>query len=104
MPVNVACKNENKKRNKYIQGKQMLKGLVAKLFIGALVASSPVNTNTYITTGTYYTDSQTVIDSTGEEWGYDTEYSDGTPVIITFDSQGTDSRYDDVVTSVTAIQ
>ena len=38
-----------------------------------------------------------------EEWGFDTELEDGTPVVITFDSQGTDSRYDDVIISVNAI-
>ena len=40
----------------------------------------------------------------GEEWGYDAELADGTPVIITFDSQNTDSRYDDVITGLTEIK
>ena len=40
----------------------------------------------------------------GEEWGYDAELPDGTPVIITFDSQNTDSRYDDVITGLTEIK
>ena len=82
----------------------MIKSTVIKLFISALVATTPVPTTAYTTTGTYYADSQTVVDSSGEEWGYDTELDDNTPVVITFDSQGTDSRYDDVVTGLTAIE
>lgn len=77
----------------------MIKSTVIKLFISALVATTPA----YTSTGIYYADSQTVVDASGEEWGYDTEFEDNTPVIITFDSQNTDSRYDDVITSVTAI-
>ena len=81
----------------------MIKSTVIKLFISALVVTTTVPTTAYTTTGIYYADSQTVVDSSGEEWGYDTELEDGTPVVIAFDSQGTDSRYDDVVTSVIAI-
>lgn len=81
----------------------MIKSTVIKLFISALVATAPVPTTAYTSTGIYYADSQTVVDASGEEWGYDTELDDNTPVVITFDSQGTDSRYDDVVTSVIAI-
>ena len=36
-------------------------------------------------------------------FGLLSKLEDGTPVVIAFDSQGTDSRYDDVVTSVIAI-
>lgn len=82
----------------------MIKSTVIKLFISALVATAPVPTTVYTSTGIYYADSQTVVDSSGEEWGFDTEYADSTPVVITFDSQGTDSRYDDVVTGLTAIE
>ena len=81
----------------------MIKSTVIKLFISALVATAPVPTTAYTSTGIYYTDSQTVVDSSGEEWGFDTGLEDGTPVGITFDSQGTDNRYDDMITSVTAI-
>lgn len=81
----------------------MIKSTVIKLFISTLVATTPVLTTAYTSTGIYYADSQTVVDASGEEWGYDTEFEDNTPVIITFDSQNTDSRYDDVITSVTAI-
>lgn len=81
----------------------MIKSTVIKLFITALVATTPVPTTAYTSTGIYYADSQTVVDSSGEEWGYDTELDDNTPVVITFDSQGTDNRYDDEITSVTAI-
>ncbi len=76
----------------------MIKSTVIKLFISALVATAPVPTTAYTSTGIYYADSQTVVDASGEEWGYNTELE-----VITFDSQGTDSRYDDVITSVTAI-
>lgn len=81
----------------------MIKSTVIKLFISALVATSPVPTTAYTSTGIYYADSQTVVDSSGEEWGFDTDLDDSTPVVITFDSQGTDNRYDDEITSVTAI-
>lgn len=81
----------------------MIKSTVIKLFITALVATTPVPTIAYTSTGIYYADSQTVVDASGEEWGYDAELKDGTPVVITFDSQDTDNRYDDVITSVTAI-
>jgi uncharacterized protein YihD (DUF1040 family) len=37
------------------------------------------------------------VDADGEEWGFDSELEDGTPVVIIFDSKDTDSRYDDVV-------
>lgn len=76
----------------------MIKSTVIKLFISTLVATTPVLTTAYTSTGIYYADSQTVVDASGEEWGYDTELEDNTPVIITFDSQNTDSRYDDVIT------
>ena len=81
----------------------MIKSTVIKLFISTLVATAPVQTTAYTSTGVYYADSQTVVDTSGEEWGFDTELEDGTPVVIIFDSQGTDSRCDDVVTSVIAI-
>lgn len=81
----------------------MIKSTVIKLFITALVATTPVPATAYTTTGIYNADGQTVVDASDEEWGYDTELDDNTPVVITFDSQGTDSRYDDVVTSVIAI-
>lgn len=81
----------------------MIKSTVIKLFITALVATTPVPTTAYTSTGIYYADSQTVVDASGEEWGFDTDLDDGTLVIITFDSQDTDNRYDDVITSVIAI-
>ena len=81
----------------------MIKSTVIKLFISALVATTPVPTTAYTATGIYYSDSQTVVDASGEEWGFDTDLDDGTPVVITFDSQDTDNSDDDVITSVTAI-
>ena len=81
----------------------MIKSAMIKAILSALAVTTPVAETTYLDTGVYYSDSQTVIDSEGEEWGYDAELPDGTPVIITFDSQGTDSRYDDVITGLTKI-
>lgn len=82
----------------------MIKYAMIKAILSALAITAPVAETTYIDTGVYYADSQTVIDSEGEEWGFDTELPDGTPVIITFDSQNTDSRYDDVITGLTEIK
>ena len=82
----------------------MIKSVMIKAILSALALTAPVAETTYIDTGIYYSDSQTVVDSEGEEWGYDAELADGTPVIITFDSQNTDSRYDDVITGLTEIK
>lgn len=82
----------------------MIKYAMIKAILSALAITAPVAETTYIDTGVYYADSQTVVDSEGEEWGYDVELPDGTPVIITFDSQNTDSRYDDVITGLTEIK
>lgn len=82
----------------------MIKYAMIKAILSALAITAPVAEITYIDTGVYYADSQTVVDSEGEEWGYDVELPDGTPVIITFDSQGTDTRYDDVITGLTDIK
>ena len=81
----------------------MLKKILVKGLIVALGAIAPTAT-TYTSNGVYYADSQTVVDAEGEEWGFDSELEDGTPVIITFDSQNTDSRYDDAVISLTPIE
>lgn len=81
----------------------MIKSTVIKLFLSALVATTPIPSTAYMTTGVYYADSQTVVDSDGEEWGFDSEFADNAPVIIIFDSVGTDSRYDDVVTNLFAV-
>ena len=51
----------------------MIKSTVIKLFISALVATAPVPTTAYTSTGIYYADSQTVVDASGEEWGFDTD-------------------------------
>ena len=75
-----------------------------KAILLALAVTAPVAETTYLDTGIYYSDIQSVVDSEGEEWGYDVELPDGTPVIITFDSQGTDTRYDDVITGLTDIK
>lgn len=45
----------------------MIKSTVIKLFISALVATTPVPTTAYTSTGIYYADSQTVVDASGEE-------------------------------------
>ena len=81
----------------------MIKYTMIKAILSALALTAPVAETTYLDTGVYYADTQSVVDSEGEEWGYDSELPDGTPVIITFDSQGTDSRYDDVITGLTEL-
>lgn len=81
----------------------MIKYAMIKAILSALAVTAPIAETTYLDTGIYYSDIQSVVDSEGEEWGYDAELPDGTPVIITFDSQNTDSRYDDVITGLTEI-
>lgn len=81
----------------------MLKKILVKAVIVALGAIAPTAT-TYTSNGVYYADTETVVDAEGEEWGYDSELEDGTPVIITFDSQNTDNRYDDAVISLTPVE
>ena len=81
----------------------MLKKILVKGLIVALGAIAPTAT-TYTSNGVYYADSQTVVDADGEEWGFDSELEDGTPVVIIFDSKDTDSRYDDVVISLTPVE
>lgn len=81
----------------------MLKYTMIRAILSALAVTAPVAETTYLDTGIYYADSQTVVDSEGECWGYDSELANGTPVIITFDSQDTDSRYDDVITGLTEL-
>lgn len=70
----------------------MIKYAMIKAILSALAVTAPIAETTYLDTGIYYSDIQSVVDSEGEEWGYDAELPDGTPVIITFDSQNTDSR------------
>ena len=82
----------------------MIKYAMIKAILSALAVTAPIAETTYLYTGIYYSDIQSVFDSEGEEWGYDAELADGTPVIITFDSQNTDSRYDDVITGLTEIK
>lgn len=82
----------------------MIKYAMIKAILLALAVTAPIAETTYLDTGIYYSDIQSVVDSEGEEWGYDAELPDGTPVIITFDSQGTDTRYDDVITGLTDIK
>ena len=81
----------------------MLKKILVKGLIVALGAIAPTAT-TYTSNGVYYADSQSVVDADGEEWGFDSELEDGTPVIITFDSQNTDNRYDYAVISLTPVE
>jgi len=81
----------------------MLKKILVKGLIVALGAIAPTAT-TYTSNGVYYADSQSVVDADGDEWGFDSELEDGIPVIITFDSQNTDNRYDDAVISLTPVE
>lgn len=78
----------------------MIKYAMIKAILSALAVTAPIAETTYLDTGIYYSDIQSVVDSEG----YDAELADGTPVIITFDSQNTDSRYDDVITGLTEIK
>lgn len=82
----------------------MIKYAMIKAILSALAVTAPIAETTYLYTGIYYSDIQSVVDSEDEEWGYDAELPDGTTVIITFDSQNTDSRYDDVITGLTEIK
>ena len=77
----------------------MIKYAMIKAILSALAVTAPIAETTYLDTGIYYSDIQSVVDSEGEEWGYDAELPDGT-----FDSQNTDSRYDDVITGLTEIK
>lgn len=81
------------------KGENMIKYAMIKAILSALAVTAPIAETTYLYTGIYYSDIHE-----GEEWGYDAELADGTPVIITFDSQNTDSRYDDVITGLTEIK
>lgn len=81
----------------------MIKYAMIKAILSALAVTAPIAETTYLDTGIYYSDIQSVVDSEGEEWGYDSELADGTPVIITFDSQGTEIRFDDVITGLTEL-
>ena len=83
---------------------ERIKVIDLEMAISALAVTAPVAETTYLDTGIYCSDTQSVVDSEGEEWGYDAELPDGTTVIITFDSQNTDSRYDDVITGLTEIK
>ena len=74
----------------------MIKYAMIKAILSALAVTAPIAETTYLDTGIYYSDIQSVVDSEGEEWGYDAELPDGT--------QNTDSRYDDVITGLTEIK
>ncbi len=82
----------------------MLNSIVAKILFGATLAMIPEPTNYIQNTGVYYADSQSVVDEDGEEWGYDAEIPDGSHVLITYDTHGTEYRFDDVVVSVKVIE
>lgn len=77
-----------------------MKTLIITALFATLTANSPVN-NIYFIPGVYHADSQTITDSRGEEWVFDNEaIPNGSPVIITFDNNGTNNIYDDVVISI----
>lgn len=42
----------------------------------------------------------TIIDEVGKEWSYPQPYKVGTPIIIYFNDNGTDSRYDDKIIKI----
>lgn len=77
-----------------------MKALIITTLFAVLTTNSPVN-NIYVLPGVYHADSQTVTDSRGEEWGFDNKaIPDRSPVIITFDNNGTNKIYDDVIISI----
>ena len=82
----------------------MLNSIVAKILFGATLAMIPAPTNYIQNTGVYYADSQSVVDEDREEWGYDAEIPDESHVLITYDTQGTEYRFDDAVVSVAVIE
>ena len=57
----------------------MIKYAMIKAILSALAVTAPIAETTYLYTGIYYSDIQSVVDSEGEEWGYDAELADGTP-------------------------
>lgn len=77
-----------------------MKTLIITALFATLTANSPIN-NIYFLPGVYHADSQTVTDSRGEEWGFDNEeIPNGSPVIITFNNNGTADIYDDEIISI----
>lgn len=82
----------------------MLNSIIAKILLGATLAMIPAPTNYIQNTGVYCADTQSVVDEDGEEWGYDAEIPDGSYVLITYDTQGTEYRFDDTVVSVSVIE
>ena len=82
----------------------MLNSIIAKILLGATLAMVPVPTDHIQNTGVYYADTQSVVDEDGEEWGYDVEIPDGSHVLITYNTQGTEYRFDDTVVSVAVIE
>lgn len=82
----------------------MLNSIIEKFLLGATLAMIPAPTNYIQNTGVYYADSQSVVDEDGEEWGYDAEIPDGSHILVTYDTQGTEYRFDDAVVSVTVIE
>lgn len=72
------------------------------LLIGVAMLAVCGNGNIRMTNGVYHVDTQSVTDFYGEEWGYDADLPDGTAVIITFDTKGTENIYDDEIVEIRA--
>ena len=83
--------------------------LIFKVFLTAMAATAAIPAQDpviYNKVGIYYTDG-TIIDEDGEEWGYTDDtgaIADDTAVWVTYNSQGTESRYDDIITVVEVIE
>ncbi len=83
--------------------------LIFKVFLTAMTATAAIPAQDpaiYNKVGIYYTDG-TIIDEDGEEWGYTDDtgaIADDTVVWVTYNSQSTESRYDDVIIAVEVIE
>ena len=55
--------------------------------------------NTYKMRG-WVVSEDTIEDETGNLWGYDTEFAEGTEVVIKFDNAGTPDRKDDIILEI----
>lgn len=86
-----------------------MKSLIFKVFLTAMTATAAIPAQDpaiYNKVGIYYADG-TIIDEDGEEWGYTDDtgaIADDTVVWVTYDNQGTATRYDDVITAVEVIE
>lgn len=82
----------------------MMNSIIVKLLLSVSLTSIFAPTKYMQNTGVYYADTQSVVDEDGEEWGFDADIPDGSEVLITYDTKGTEYRFDDAVVSVAVIE